>query len=177
MKRRDYVVKKILLYVAGVVMMVIGSTNPVMASGATDVGDARVQERSLLDDVEAVSDIQYMRARNGHLMYGSVELTKVSPTRARLVAITQAYHVCPKLYVDIYIDRYDTETGQWNQWRNWEYSTSNSDHLTKNMEIIVQSGYYYSVRGYHTCKHDNVIETATTVTNGLYIGTTDKPII
>lgn len=162
-----------------ILFMSIWNVLPITAAGLDDTGlyKANKQERSLMDDVESVSDIQYMRARNGHLMYGSIELSKISPTRAGILATTQAYHVCPNLYMDIYLDRYDPNTGLWNQLRYWEFSTINNDHLTKNMEIIVKSGYYYSIRGYHICVHGDVMETAETMTDGLYIGTTDKPIL
>lgn len=143
------------------------------------VAEANVEShsRSILDGVEVVSDTEYMRARYGHLNYGFVELRKVSPTRVKISATTQAHHICPQISTDIYVDKYDTNTETWSQWRYWEYSTTDSQHLTKNMEIIVPSGYYYSVRGYHTCIHGNVMETAETMTDGLYVGTTDKPIL
>lgn len=161
-----------------IVILHSGAT-AVMASGLEETGlyDVGKPERSLLDDVSTVSDTVYTRVRNAHLNYGSIELIKVSPTRARILATTQAHHACPELWLDIYLDRYDTKTNTWNQIRYWEYSTTDSQHLTKAMEVIVLSGYYYSIRGYHSCRHGNVMETAETVTDGLYIGTTDKPII
>lgn len=171
--------KKALICIVCMLMINIFNVTPVLALGLEDTvtyGED-VSERSLLDDIEAVSDIKYTRARNAHLNYAFVELKKVSPTRAKISATTQAHHVCTDIFMDIYLDRYDADTKKWYQQRYWEYSTTNSQHLTKNMEIIVQSGYYYSIRGYHSCMHDNMIETATTMTDGLYIGTTDKPII
>lgn len=172
------VARRWLVFVNCILVMIVYGVTPIMASGLESTGlYANNQERSLLDSVESVSDIQYMKARNGHLMYGSIELIKVSPTRVRLATTTQAYHVCPNLYMDIYLDQYNPETGLWNQQRYWEFSTKDSQHLTKNMEVIVRSGYYYSIRGYHACIHGNVMETAETMTDGLYIGTTDKPIL
>lgn len=179
MEVKSFGVRKVLLSVISVLTMTACSALPIMASGLQDVGlyEADVQERSLLDEINWVSDITYTRVRNAHLNYGSIELMKVSPTRARIGATTQAHHTCPEIWMDIYVDKYDPDTQMWNQWRYWEYSTTNNDHLTKNMEIIVQSGYYYSVRGYHSCRHGEVLETATTMTDGLYIGITDKPVL
>lgn len=179
MKKRLFSAEIVLLNIICLAFMLIYSVSPVMASGLENIvlNDAKQQERALLDEVDEVSDISYMKARNGHLNYGSIELIKVSATRARILATTQAHHVCPEIWMDIYVDQYDSEHNEWKQWRSWEYSTTNSQHLTKAMEIIVPSGHYYSVRGYHTCKHGLVLETATTMTDGLYIGTTDKPII
>lgn len=154
-------------------------TVPVIAAETDNDGVSMEseQKRSLLDGVDSVSDIRYRFVRNGHLNYGYVELQKVSSTRAGIIATTQAHHICPQIHMDIYVDIYNTDTGTWSQWRYWEYSTTNSQHLTKNMEIIVPSGNYFSVRGYHSCIHGNVMETAETMTDGLYIGTTDKPIL
>lgn len=179
MKKQIIGVDKLLFCIICVISFLFCCSKVYVSAEALYVPDVRIENhgRSLLDSVEFVSDAEYMRARYGHLNYGFVELRKASPTRAKISATTQAHHVCEQIMIDIYVDRYDANTGTWNQWRNWEYSTTDSQHLTKNMEIIVLSGYYYSVRGYHTCIHGNVIETAQTMTDGLYIGTTDKPII
>lgn len=172
-------VNKLLFYMICVISFLFCCSKVYVSAEALYVPEVNIEnrDRSLLDSVDAVSDTEYMRARYGHLNYGFVELRKVSPTRARISATTQAHHVCEQIMTEIYVDRYDANEGTWKQWRNWEYSTTNSQHLTKNMEIIVLSGYYYSVRGYHTCVHGNVMESAETATDGLYIGTTDKPII
>lgn len=134
------------------------------------------RQRSLLDDVDKVSDKVDLLQRSGHLDFGEVSLTKLSPTRASIFGTTQAYHTCPTLHLNLYVDKYDTKTGDWYQWRYWEFTEENVDSLTRSLEIIVQSGYYYSVRGYHICVHGNVVESAETITDGLYIGITDSPV-
>ena len=135
-----------------------------------------VKQRSLLDEVDTVSYKVDLLQRSGHLDFGEISLTKLSPTRASIFGTTQAYHTCPTLELDLYVDQYNTKTGNWKQWRYWEFSENNVDSLTRSLEIIVQSGYYYSVRGYHSCIHGDVQETAETITDGLYIGITDKPV-
>ena len=134
------------------------------------------RQRSLLDDVDIVSDKVNIRQRNSHLSFGEISLTKLSPTRASIFGTTQACHTCPTVELDLYVDKYNTETGKWSQWRYWEFSEDNVDHVTRSLEIIVQSGYYYSVRGYHSCIQGNVQETAETITDGLYIGITNSPV-
>lgn len=134
------------------------------------------KQRSLLDEVNTVSDKISILKRSSHLDFGEISLTKLSPTRASIFGTTQAFHTCPTLHLNLYVDKYNTETGKWNQWRYWEFSANNVDRLTKSLEIIVQSGYYYSVRGYHICIHGDVKESAETITDGLYIGITDKPV-
>ena len=135
-----------------------------------------VKQRSLLDEVDTVSDKVDLLQRSGHLDFGEISLTKLSPTRASIFGTTQAYHACPELRLNLYVDKSNVDTGEWSQWRYWEFSGENVDHISRSLEIIVRSGYYYSVRGYHTCIHGDVQETAETITDGLYIGITDKPV-
>jgi hypothetical protein len=130
---------------------------------------------SLVDDVESLSDIAYPKARGSHLNMGMVEIAKKNSTRAYVSGSTQALHACPEVYLDIYVDKYNKSTGEWDQWRYWEFKAENVEYLTKSLEIIVPSGNYFSVRGYHSCIHDDVMETIETQTDGLYIGTTDTP--
>lgn len=161
-----------------ILVAIIFSVTPTMASGLSDTGQYNKNEksRSILDDVDKVWDIQYRSSRNGHLNFGFIQLQKNSPTRAGILATTQGHHACPKIYLDIYLDIYNEKTGLWEQSKYWEYSATYSQHLTKELEVIVPSGNYFSIRGYHKCRHDNVIESGETMTDGLYIGITDKPI-
>lgn len=162
-----------------IVSLALVAVLPSQAKAATlqdTVPQAEQRQRSLLDDVDTVSDRVDILQRSGHLNFGEVSITKLSPTRASIFGTTQALHTCPELHLNLYIDKYDTETGDWIQWRYWEFSAENADGITRSLEILVQSGYYYSVRGYHICIHGDVMESAETVTDGLYIGITDKPV-
>lgn len=141
------------------------------------VTEGQTREISLLDDIDLVSDIQYSRARTSHINYGYVELRKESSTRGAILATTQALHVCPEVYLTIYLDWYDPYTDKLAGSREIrEFSATNVDHLTKSLSVAVKSGYYYAVRGVHVCIHDDVIESIHTETNGLYIGTTNAPV-
>lgn len=152
-------------------MMVLAGQNVSAASITDEVPMANNgEERSLVDDVTSASDTVYKVARGSHLNYGYSEIAKLTSTRAAILVTTQAHHVCPEIHTNVYVDQYDPDTGEWNQWRYWEYSSTNASFLSKSMEIIVRSGYYYSVRGYHICIHGDVMESGETVTDGVYIG-------
>ena len=90
-----------------------------------------VKQRSLLDEVDTVSDKVDLLQRSGHLDFGEISLTKLSPTRASIFGTTQAYHTCPMLELDLYVDKYDPDTGYWNQWRYWEFTAENADRLKR----------------------------------------------
>ncbi|MDO5389794.1 MAG: DUF6147 family protein [Eubacteriales bacterium] len=163
---------------AAIVSLALIAVLPAQTKAATlqETVTQTTRQRSLLNDVDTVSDQVSILQRSAHLAYGEISLTKLSPTRASIFGTTQAFHTCPTVELDLYVDKYDADTEEWEQWRYWEFSADNAQHLDKSLEIIVQSGYYYSVRGYHSCLHGNVIETAETVTDGLYIGITDSPV-
>ena len=176
MKRRTGAFGKIV--VAAIFSLALIAVLPSQAQAASlhETIPQTERQRSLLNDVDMVSDKVSILQRSAHFDFGEISLTKLSPTRASIFGTTQAYHTCPTLELDLYVDKYDIKTETWNQWRYWEFTENNAQHLDKSLEIIVQSGYYYSVRGYHTCIHGNVMESAETFTDGLYIGITDSPV-
>ena len=176
MRRRTGAFGKVVM--AAIFSLALIAVLPLQAKAASlqETVPQSTRQRSLLDDVDSVSDKVDLLQRSGHLDFGEVSLTKLSPTRASIFGTTQAYHTCPTLHLNLYVDKYDPDTGYWNQWRYWEFSAENVDSLTRSLEIIVQSGYYYSVRGYHICVHGNVKESAETITDGLYIGITNSPV-
>lgn len=155
--------------------MVLAGNTQAQAASLTD-SYVKKEERSLLDDVESVKDTSYSIMRNSHLGCGIVELTKVSPTRVGVFGTTQAVHNCDEIHLNLYLDRYDVETDTWNEYRSWEFSDEDTDFLTADIVAIVHPEYYYSIRGYHICIHGEVMETTFTMTHGLYIGKTDKPV-
>lgn len=176
MKRRTGVFGKVAAATIFSLALIAFLPSQIKAETLQETVSQTAKQRSLLDEVDTVSDKVSILKRSGHLDFGEISLTKLSPTRASIFGTTQAFHACPTLELNLYVDKYDTKTGDWEQWRYWEFSENNVDSLTKSLEIIVRSGYYYSVRGYHTCVHGDVIETAETVTDGLYIGITDSPV-
>lgn len=175
-RERTDVLKKVAMVVIFSLALIAVLPSQAKAASLQETVPETARQRSLLDDVDTVSDKVDLLQRNGHLDFGEISLTKLSPTRASIFGTTQAYHICPTLELDLYVDKYDIKTETWNQWRYWEFTENNAQHLDKSLEIIVQSGYYYSVRGYHTCIHGDVMESAETITDGLYIGITDKPV-
>lgn len=46
----------------------------------------------------------------------------------------------------------------------------NTDCLYFSTQIKVEKGYYYRLRGYHSCTKNGVTENGGSVTDGIYIG-------
>ena len=53
-------------------------------------------------------------------------------------------------------------------YKTWSFTASNVSNLTKDINVIVPSGYYYRVRGYHAAK-DGSKEVIRTVTKGVLV--------
>ena len=53
------------------------------------------------------------------------------------------------------------------KWENVDYNT-NSVYFSK--QVKVEKGYYYRLRGYHSCTKNGVTENGGSVTDGIYIG-------
>lgn len=53
------------------------------------------------------------------------------------------------------------------KWENVDY---NEASLYLDKEVKVEKGYYYRLRGYHSCTKNGAIENGASRTNGIYIG-------
>ena len=53
--------------------------------------------------------------------------------------------------------------------RFFEYTAKNVTSLSKEIKVLVPSGTYYRVRGYHTASNDGLKESASTLTSGIMI--------
>ena len=51
----------------------------------------------------------------------------------------------------------------------WDFTKNNVTALDQSINVIVPSGYYYRVRGYHAAKEGGVKESTTTLTSGILV--------
>jgi hypothetical protein len=52
----------------------------------------------------------------------------------------------------------------------WICSFIDTNSLYFGKEVKVEKGYYYRLRGYHSCTKNGVLENGASRTNGIYIG-------
>lgn len=123
---------------------------------------------SLYEDVIEVSDTTTVRTRGNFLDFGTVQMTKISPTRVRITGITAAHVQCDKLGVGLYLERC-TDGKNYGSYRHWYFWLENVDTHTETLEVIVPTGYWYRLRGSHVAIKDGNGESVTTLTNGLYM--------
>lgn len=111
-------------------------------------------------------DISYSLLRGNNLNLGSAKISKLSSNEINVYGLTQCHHECDYVYLDLYLER--KVNGSYATYKYWEFSAQNVTSLSKSINVIVPSGYYYRIRGYHAAK-DGSKESTTTLTDGILV--------
>ncbi len=117
-------------------------------------------------DLDFAEDTTYSVLRGTNLNYGTSKISKLASNKVAIAGVTQCHHNCAKVYLELYLER--KVNGTYSTYKSWSFTTDNASHLTKSLEVIVPSGYYYRVRGYHAAK-DGSKESTTTLTSGILV--------
>lgn len=132
---------------------------PVMAQNLSE-------DFSVDTDLDYAEDTTYNMLRSNNLNFGTTTIKKLASNKVILTGITQCHHVCDKVYLDVYLER--KVNGTYSTYKSWNFTASNASNLVKDITVIVPSGYYYRVRGYHAAK-DGSKESTRTLTNGILV--------
>ena len=135
-------------------------TVPVQASSIMDA----VEETETVEDFS--EDTSYSVLRSNHLNYGNVKVQRISSNEIGIYGLTQCHHKCDTLYLSLYLER--KVNGSYSTYKYWEFTANNATSLSRTIEVIVPSGTYYRVRGYHAAKHGSK-ESTSTLTSGILI--------
>lgn len=139
------------------------STVPAWAD-TVSILDELTEEETTADYAE---DISYYPARSNNLNYGNVKIQKMSDHEIAIDGHTQCHKKCSKVYLSLFLER--KVDGNYETYKIWEYTTNNATSLTKGLCVLVPSGTYYRVRGYHAASNDGVKESTSTLTQGILI--------
>lgn len=170
--------KKILGIALAMAISLSTSTAPVMAETVNimdDVANEEVTNDENDDDEitdeetteEWAEDTSYNMMRSNNLNCGSMTIKKLSSTKIAINGITQCHRKCAKVYLYIYLER--KVNGSYGTYKYWKFDASNVSNLTKEMTVIVPSGTYYRVRGYHAASNGGVKESTSTLTSGIKV--------
>ena len=132
-----------------------------------------VQASSILEKVTSeettedyAEDTSYSRLKGNNLNFGTVKVQKISSNEIGIYGLTQCHHDCDTVYLSLYLER--KVNGKYGTYKYWEFTANNTSSLSRGIHIIVPSGTYYRVRGYHAAK-DGSKESTTTLTQGIMI--------
>lgn len=135
------------------------------------IGAVPVQAVSILDEVSETTetfaeDTSYNILRGNNLSYGNVKVQRISSNEIGIYGLTQCHHACDTVYLSLYLER--KVNGSYGTYKYWEFTANNATSLSKGLVVIVPSGTYYRVRGYHAAK-DGSKESTSTLTQGILI--------
>lgn len=148
--------------VLGILFLVLclGSIGVVTAS-AGEIADSDLET-----DEDFTEDTTYSMLRGNNLNFGTTAINKLASNKVAISGITQCHHVCSTVYLTLTLER--KVKGTYSTYKSWEFTASNATNLDKNLTVLVPSGYYYRVRGYHAAK-DGSKESVSTLTKGVLV--------
>ena len=155
--------KKILGISLAVGLSVGMSIAPVYAD-TISILDEITEEETTEDFSE---DTSYSLLRGTNLNFGNVKIQRVDSDELAIYGVTQCHKKCKKLYLSLYLER--KVNGSYSTYKYWEFTGSNATSLGKTIDVIVPSGTYYRVRGYHAASNDGLKESTSTLTSGIMI--------
>ena len=112
---------------------------PAMAESLSD--DFSVETDTNEDYAE---DTTYSVLRGNNLSFGTTTIKKLASNKVIITGITQCHHTCSKVYLSVYLER--KVNGRYSTYKSWDFTASNATNLTRDLTVIVPSGYYYRVR-------------------------------
>ncbi|WP_461874086.1 DUF6147 family protein [Fusicatenibacter sp.] len=158
---------KSLLFCAMLVITMSFNTVNVQA-GALDYLGNIIEGSELTNDVEAFGNYQSV-ARSTYLHQGFVRITNNGNGYVGIGAGTECNVICNTVKLNVYLER-SSGDGNFYSYKKWENVAYNEASLYLDKEVKVEKGYYYRLRGYHSCTKNGVTENGGSSTNGIYIG-------
>ena len=155
--------KKLLGLLMAIGLSVGMSVTPVLAE-TTSILDEITDEETTEDFSE---DTEYYPARSTNLNFGTVKIQKVNSGELAIYGLTQCHKKCSKVYLSLFLER--KGNGSYSTYKVWEFTGKNVTSLSRTIDVIVPSGTYYRVRGYHAASNDGLKESASTITQGIMI--------
>lgn len=149
---------------AGVLALVI-STCTISACPVWASDDSKITDEETMED--HAEDTGYSLLRGNNLNFGTMEVSKLSSGEIGIYGLTQCHRSCSKVYLDIDLER--KINGYYTTYKSWEFTASDVTHLSKSLNVLVPSGYYYRARGYHAATNGGTKESTTTLTKGIKI--------
>lgn len=137
---------------------------PAYADDTISIMDEITDEETTEDWAE---DTNYNMLRSTNLNFGNVKIQKISDHEIAIDGRTQCHKSCSKVYLSLYLER--KVNGSYGTYKSWDFTASNKTSLEKGINVLVPSGTYYRVRGYHAASNGGLKESTSTLTSGIMI--------
>ena len=145
----------------------------ILLSSLVVLNSITVSAAGILDDIEDTEttanfaeDTSYSLLRGNNLNFGSAKITKLASNKINIYGLTQCHHACDTVYLYLYLEQ--KSNGSYSTYKYWKLTDNNVTSLDSSINVIVPSGHYYRVRGYHAAK-DGSKESTETLTSGILV--------
>ena len=160
--------KKLLGLLMAVGMLTSMCTTPVLAETTSILDEITEEEFTDEETTEDFSeDTSYSVLRGTNLNLGNVKIQKVNSGELAIFGLTQCHKKCAKVYLSLYLER--KVNGSYSTYKYWNFTANNATSLSRTIDVIVPSGTYYRVRGYHAASNAGVKESTSTLTSGIMV--------
>ena len=156
---------KNVLFCALLVLTMAFNTINVQADALDYLGNT-IDGSVLTNDTESIGNYQSV-ARSTYLHQGFVRITNNGNGYVGIFGGTECNVTCNTVKLNIYLER-SSGDGNFYSYKKWENVDYNTDSLYMSKEVKVEKGYYYRLRGYHSCTKNGVTENGGSRTNGIY---------
>lgn len=157
--KKGFLHKAVVMILAG--MLAVLSVMPVSAASLLD------EVTPLETDVDFAEDTSYNLSRGNNLSFGTTQIKKLASNKINVYGLTQGHRLCDTMYLSLYLER--KVNGVYSTYKSWDFTKNDVTALDQSINVIVPSGYYYRVRGYHAAKEGGVKESTTTLTSGILV--------
>lgn len=164
---KKHISLKSMFFCAIMVLTMTFNTVNVQAESLDYLGST-VDGSLLTNDNEALETYKSV-ARSTYLLEGFVRITNNGNGYVGIFGGTECSVTCNTVKLNIYLER-SSGDGNFYSYKKWENVDYNTDSLYMSKEVKVEKGYYYRLRGYHSCTKNGVTENGGSRTNGIYIG-------
>lgn len=142
-------------------MLAVLSVVPVSAASLLE------EVTPLETDADFAEDTNYNLLKGSNLNFGTTQIKKLASNKVNVYGLTQGIRLCDTMYLSLYLER--KVNGAYVTYKSWDFTKNNATALDQSINVIVPSGYYYRVRGYHAAKEGGVKESTTTLTQGILV--------
>ena len=160
--------KKLLGLLMAAGMSISMCATPVLAETTSildEIADKEITDEESTEDF--AEDTSYSVLRGTNLNLGNVKIQKVDSDEIVIYGLTQCHKKCAKVYLSLFLER--KVNGSYSTYKYWEFTGSNATSLSRTIDVIVPSGTYYRVRGYHAASNGGLKESTSTLTQGIMI--------
>ena len=149
------------------VVMILSCMLSVLSVAPVSAASLLEEVTPLETDADFAEDTNYNLLKGSNLNFGTTQIKKLASNKVNVYGLTQGIRLCDTMYLSLYLER--KVNGAYVTYKSWDFTKNNVTALDQSINVIVPSGYYYRVRGYHAAKEGGVKESTTTLTQGILV--------